>query len=90
MGNEPVTIMGAINAAITATLGVLTITEVLDPEVAGAVGVALAAWILVAALLITRRQVIGPVTAADPGVAKAVAAVEAKRAKEGEGTAPRG
>lgn len=79
MGNEPVTLMGAINAAITATLGVLTITEVLSPEVAGAVGVALAAWIMVAAVLITRPKVIGPVTAADPAVAKAVAAVQAKK-----------
>lgn len=80
MGNEPVSLMGAINAAITATLGVLTITEVLSPEVAGAVGVALAAWILVAATFITRPKVVGPAAQADPGVAKALTAYEAKKA----------
>ena len=80
MGNEPVTLMGAINAAISATLGVLTITGVLSPEVAGSIGVALGAWILVAAALITRKQVIGPQAANDPGVVKAVTAYEAKKA----------
>lgn len=43
--NEPVGLVAALNAVITAVLGVLTITEVLEPDVAGAVGVALAACI---------------------------------------------
>lgn len=62
---EPVGIMAAVNAAISSTLGVLTITGVLDEKVAGGVGVALAAWILVAAMLITRPRVASPLTQAN-------------------------
>lgn len=54
---EPVAIMAAINAAVSSTIGILTLTETISAEVGGAIATALGAWILVAALLITRRQV---------------------------------
>lgn len=62
MQSEPVRIIALVNAAIAATLGILTITEVLDPEIAGAIGVALAAWIAVAAEFIVRPRVASPLT----------------------------
>ena len=54
---EPVAIMAAINAAISSTIGILTLAQVIEPEVGGAIAAALGAWILVGSLLITRRQV---------------------------------
>jgi hypothetical protein len=48
MTNEPVALAGAVTAAITATVGILTITEVLDADVAGAIITALTAWVGVA------------------------------------------
>jgi len=62
--SEPVTIMAAINAAIASTLGVLTITGVLEPEVAGAIGAALGAWILVGSFFV-RSRVASPLTVAN-------------------------
>jgi hypothetical protein len=55
--SEPVTIMAAINAAIGSTIGILTLTETIAPEVGGAIAAALGAWILVGALLFVRRSV---------------------------------
>lgn len=57
LGTEPVRIIAAINGAIIATLGVLTLLNVLDEKVAGAIGIALAAWIQVAANFIVRPKV---------------------------------
>ena len=54
---EPVTLMSAINAAIGSTVGILTLTQTIEPEVGGAIATALGAWILVASLLITRPAV---------------------------------
>jgi hypothetical protein len=53
--------MAAINAAITATLGVAVLMG-LDPELSGAIGLALAAWIFVGALLFVRSKVASPLT----------------------------
>lgn len=46
--NEPTRLVGAIQAAIAATIGVLTLVDVLSDEVGGALAIALAAWITVA------------------------------------------
>jgi hypothetical protein len=54
---EPVAIMAAVNAAIGSTIGILTLTETISPEVGGAIATALGAWILVGSLIFTRRQV---------------------------------
>lgn len=53
--DEPVAIVGAINTAISTTIGVLTITGVFSPEVGGALGIALGAWIAVGAFFVRRR-----------------------------------
>ena len=45
--SEPSRLVSAINAAIAATVGVLTLTEVFSVEVGGALTVALSAWVLV-------------------------------------------
>lgn len=42
---EPTRLASLVNAALIATLGILTVTEVLSPEVAGSIGIALAAWV---------------------------------------------
>lgn len=65
MNNEPVTIMAAINAAIASTLGILTITGALDEKVAGSIGAALGAWILVGSILFVRTKVASPLTVAN-------------------------
>ncbi len=44
---EPTRLIGAINTAIAATLGVLVLTGVLDDKVAGGLIVALGAWVAV-------------------------------------------
>lgn len=55
MGQEPSRIISAITAAITATVGLLTLIEVWSPEVGGALTAALAAWIVVAGEIIRSR-----------------------------------
>lgn len=60
---EPVRIMALINAAIAATVGVLTLTEVLSPEVGGSLVVCLGAWVAVAGELVRRHTTPWP-----PGV----------------------
>jgi hypothetical protein len=45
---EPVRVITAVNAAIAATVGVLTITEVVSPEIGGSLALCLAAWVAVA------------------------------------------
>jgi len=47
MNTEPTRIVGLINAALAATIGVLTLAEVLSPQIGGALGLALGAWITV-------------------------------------------
>jgi hypothetical protein len=59
---EPVTLMAALNAAIGSTIGILTLTEVISPEVGGAIATALAAWILVGAIVFVRPNVASPLT----------------------------
>lgn len=59
---EPVTLMAALNAAIGATIGILTLTEVISPEVGGAIATALGAWVLVGAILFVRPNVASPLT----------------------------
>ncbi len=44
---EPTRIVTLINAALTATLAVFSVLELITVEVAGALGFALAAWVLV-------------------------------------------
>ena len=60
MGKEPVAIISAINAALAATWGVLIIALDIEPELAGAVTVALGAWVGVAGAIV--RQRVTPVT----------------------------
>jgi len=55
MSSEPSRIIGTITAAITATVGVLTIVGVFSSEVGGALSVAAGAWVLVAAELVRAR-----------------------------------
>jgi len=57
MEDEPVTLVAAINGAIGATVGVLTITGVVSPEVGGSLAIALGAWVLVGARLLVRPRV---------------------------------
>lgn len=59
--HEPTRLVGAINAALTATLGVFTLVGILDEKVAGGLGIALAAWITVAAEYV--RMKVTPVDA---------------------------
>lgn len=59
--HEPTRLVGAINAALTATLGVLILAGVLDEKVGGGLGIALAAWITVAAEYV--RMKVTPVDA---------------------------
>ena len=82
---EPVTIMAAINGAIASTLGVLTITDVISADVAGGIGAALGAWILVGALLFVRPNVASPLT--QENLAKELAEAQAKAVSE-KGTKP--
>ena len=49
--------MAAINAAIGATVGVLTITGALSPEVGGSLATALGAWVLVGSFFFVRSKV---------------------------------
>lgn len=49
MSTEPTRLVGLINSALIATLGVLTLVGLLDEKVAGGLGIALAAWVTVAA-----------------------------------------
>lgn len=51
---EPVTVAGAINAALASTWGVVVIVAELEPAVAGGVTAAIGAWVLVGSL-ITRK-----------------------------------
>lgn len=55
MKDEPSRIIASITAAITATIGVLVITNVLTPEVGGALTVAAGAWVLTAGELVRAR-----------------------------------
>jgi hypothetical protein len=55
MNDEPSRIIASITAAITATIGVLTIVGVISPEVGGAITVAAGAWVLVAGELVRAR-----------------------------------
>ena len=52
---EPARLIGLINAAITATLAVLALVDIIDEEVAGALGLALAAWVVVGAEIVRSR-----------------------------------
>lgn len=52
---EPTAIVGALNTALTATLGVLTVTSTISQELAGALGLALAGWVGVGAILVRSR-----------------------------------
>ena len=56
--------MAAINGAIASTLGILVLTGAISADVAGAIGAALGAWILVGSFLLVRPKVDGPVTVA--------------------------
>lgn len=56
--NEPVTVAGAINAAILATTAVLALVLSWDASVVAAVNIALSAWIIVIALVV--RSVVTP------------------------------
>jgi hypothetical protein len=56
VNEEPVGLVAAVNGAVTATFGILTLTEVLDPKVAGGIITALTAWIGVLAIW-TRSKV---------------------------------
>ncbi len=47
LNTEPTRVAGLINAALAATIGVLTITETISPEVGGGLTTALAGWVLV-------------------------------------------
>ena len=55
MTTEPARLVSLINAALTATLSVLVVVDVLDEDVAAALGFALAAWILVAGEFLRSR-----------------------------------
>ena len=44
---EPTRLVTLINAALVATVGILTVTGVLDEKVAGSINIALFAWVLV-------------------------------------------
>jgi hypothetical protein len=55
LNNEPSRIVAAITAAITATIGVLTVTDVLSPELGGALTVAAGAWVLAAGEIVRAR-----------------------------------
>lgn len=51
---EPARLISLLNAAITATLGVVILVG-LDPQIGGALGVALAAWVAFAGELIRSK-----------------------------------
>jgi hypothetical protein len=55
MKDEPSRLLAAITAALTATIGVLTLTEVLSEKLGGGLTVAAAAWIAVAGEWIRAR-----------------------------------
>lgn len=63
MNQEPVSIIAAINAAITATLAILLFVGV-APELVGALTLAATAWIGVAAAFVRSR--VRPVAVAPP------------------------
>lgn len=54
MNQEPVSIVAALNAAITATLGILLFVGV-DPTLVGALTLAATAWIAVGAAFVRAR-----------------------------------
>lgn len=54
MSTEPVGVVAALNAAVTATLAVLLFFGV-DPELVGALTLAVVAWIAVGAAIVRAR-----------------------------------
>lgn len=54
---EPVTLQAAIAAAINATLGLLSVFEVFEPQVVGALQIVAGLWIIVIGLLWVRKRV---------------------------------
>lgn len=61
MNTEPVRLVSLVNAALSATLGVLAIILDWSPELVGGLTVAIAAWIIVAGEL--ARRVVTPAEA---------------------------
>jgi predicted lysophospholipase L1 biosynthesis ABC-type transport system permease subunit len=55
MNSEPSRLVAAITAAITATIGVLTVTNVFSAELGGALTVAAGAWVLAAGEIVRAR-----------------------------------
>lgn len=55
MNTEPSRIIATITAAITATVGIITLTEVWSAEVGGAVTAAIGAWVLAAGEILRSR-----------------------------------
>ena len=52
---EPVTVWGAINAALVATWGVIVLAAGIRPDIAGAVTTMIGAWVLAASFIARRR-----------------------------------
>jgi hypothetical protein len=65
MNSEPARLTSLVTAALTATIGVLTIVGVWSADVGGAVSVALAGWVLVAGEILRSR--VTPTPAAPGG-----------------------
>jgi hypothetical protein len=55
MDQEPARIVSLISAALTATIGVLTLFDVWSPKVGAALAVAAGAWVAVGGEVIRRR-----------------------------------
>lgn len=55
MTDEPARIVSRLSAAITATVGVITLLGWWSPEVGGALGIAAAAWVAAGGELIRKR-----------------------------------
>ncbi len=58
---EPVSVWGAVNAALVATWGVIVLAAGIPSDVAGAVTAAIGAWVLVASFIARRRTTPWPV-----------------------------
>jgi hypothetical protein len=65
MSTEPARLTALITAALTATIGVLTIVGVWSADVGGAVSVALGGWVLVAGEVLRSR--VTPTAGLEPG-----------------------
>lgn len=55
MTSEPSRIVASITAAITATIGVLTVVGVINADLGGALTVAAGAWVLAAGEIVRAR-----------------------------------